>query len=183
MADQVSLDANMCRSTSLQDVLSDIEKLLGQLCEAEIATDSATDLETVQRAINHKRRLRFSLKMLETVRSEKIFASQVTSFSSLVNQAQATTAVKLKQIQHQVNALVKKVEVNHSVQEELQEVKEAVRSSDCLGKKVLQTCQICQEDTRIFKRQLTSLTTVNGLGMQLSMGFLETIPSKKSRNC
>ncbi len=67
----MSLDSHLCRNTSLQDVLRDIEKLLGQLCEAEIATDLATGVETVRRAINHERRLRFSLKMLETVRSEK----------------------------------------------------------------------------------------------------------------
>jgi hypothetical protein len=45
----------------------------------------------------------------------------------------------MNQIEHQVNALVNKVEVNRSLQEELDEVKEAVHSSDGLSKEVLQT--------------------------------------------
>ncbi len=144
---QVSLSAHICGRTSLEDVASDIESLIGQLCEAEIETDTAIDVESVRRAINRERRLRFNLDLLKNVRSEKVLARHMSSITSLVNEAQATTSVKLQQLERQINILVNKVEFNNdaisaqvdALQDQLEEVNETVRESEGRGEKLHQS--------------------------------------------
>jgi predicted RNase H-like nuclease (RuvC/YqgF family) len=144
---QVSLSAHICGRTSLEDVSNDIESLIGQLCEAEIETDTATDVESVQRAIIRERRLRFNLDLLKNVRSEKVLARHMSSITSLVNEAQASTCVKLQQLERQINVLVSRVEVNNDVissqvdalEEQLEEVNETVRESEGRSKELHQS--------------------------------------------
>jgi hypothetical protein len=140
---KVSLSAHVCRNSSFEELTSDIEILIDQLCEAEIETDTATDVESVRRAITRERRLRFNLKMLENVRSEKVLARHM---ASVVNEVQASTSLQLRKLECQLSSLAIKVDAHceisdqvHSLQEELDEVNEVVYKSERSRKDVIRS--------------------------------------------
>jgi hypothetical protein len=186
---EVSLSAHICGKTSFEELTSDVEHLIEQLCEAEIETDTATDLQAVQRAINRERRLRFNLKLLENVRSEKIMGRHMSSIVSLVNKLQATTSVKLQRLECQIDAFISKVEVNyaisaevHSLQEQLDEVHEVVSESEGLGQELRHTVLNLAERHNDLQRTVDTIDNRQRARNAVVYGLTGGHPKKQVNN-